>query len=132
MASSSTLSQDRHPFRSLFALDDHECDLDTDGDDTDVAATPHGDLWFADGSVILATKDVEFRVHMSLLTRHSVFFRDMFSLPQPTALNGGSSFIEGCPVVRLHDSSEDLTNLLLALYDGPYVDNKTLTLKQAC
>jgi len=26
---------------------------------------------------------------------------------------------EGCPVVELHDSAEDVANLLLALYDGP-------------
>jgi hypothetical protein len=28
---------------------------------------------------------------------------------------------EGCPVVKLHDSAEDVANLLLALYDGPFV-----------
>lgn len=28
---------------------------------------------------------------------------------------------EGCPVVTLYDSAEDVANLLLALYDGPFV-----------
>jgi hypothetical protein len=79
-----------------------------------------------------------FRVHKSQLARHSPFFRDLFSLPQPSADNTTSSptvvangnaplqidttnEIEGCPVLRLYDTAEDVENLLMALYDGPYV-----------
>lgn len=71
-----------------------------------------------------------FRVHKSQLARHSAFFRDLFSLPQPSADSATSASptalqidttneIEGCPVLRLFDTAEDVENLLMALYDGP-------------
>lgn len=79
-----------------------------------------------------------FRVHKAFLARHSVFFRDMFSLPQPqddpssstrpstdvggTVDRGEMQEVEGCPTLRLHDSPDDVASLLYALYDGPYVD----------
>ncbi|KAH9941475.1 hypothetical protein B0H21DRAFT_780133 [Amylocystis lapponica] len=79
------------------------------------------DLWFSDGSVILRAEHTLFRVHMSQLARKSILFRDMFSLPQPSGplLGSDDSVLDGCPVVQLHDSAEDLNNLLQALYDGP-------------
>jgi hypothetical protein len=49
----------------------------------------------------------------------------MFSLPQP---QGGtrpslSNDFQNCPVVDLHDTAEDVGNLLTALYDGPSFGN---------
>ena len=90
----------------------------------------HPDLWFDDGSVICRAQDTLFRVHMSQLARHSVCFRDMFSVgsfSDPTISSSivqddGSAAFENCPVIVLHDSAEDVGNLLTALYDGPYVD----------
>ncbi|KAG1815401.1 hypothetical protein EV424DRAFT_1628024, partial [Suillus variegatus] len=104
-------------------------------------ASKHTDLWFCDGSIILRAEDTLFRVHKSQLARHSAFFRDLFSLPQPSAESADSTTssssptvvvnnnpalqidttneVEGCPVLRLHDTSEDVENLLTALYDGP-------------
>ncbi|THH19822.1 hypothetical protein EW146_g1429 [Bondarzewia mesenterica] len=90
--------------------------------------TRHADLWFPDGSVVLHAENMLFRVHMSQLSRHSVIFRDMFSLPRPQTLPGLSrdghavladDMYESCPVVKMHDSAEDIANLLTALYDGP-------------
>ena len=87
----------------------------------------HPDLWFDDGSVICQAEDTLFKVHMSQLSRHSVFFRDMFSLPQPQA--GPANFAvhldddQEIAVIYLHDKAEDVGNLLTALYDGPYVFN---------
>lgn len=85
----------------------------------------HADLWFSDGSVILQAEDTLFCVHISQLSRHSVFFRDMFSLPQSKG-DGARPIITSdsfgsCPVVVLHDTAEDVGNLLTALYDGPWV-----------
>lgn len=80
----------------------------------------HKELWFTDGSVVLRAENVLFRVHMSQLSRRSLLFRDMFALPQGPCGDADKS-IEGCPVIELHDSPEDLSNLLIALYDGPYV-----------
>ncbi|KAG6857454.1 hypothetical protein H0H87_003521 [Tephrocybe sp. NHM501043] len=70
---------------------------------------------------------------MSMLERHSTFFRDMFSMPQPISESTGHSLdkkfqenIHGIPVVDLHDSAEDVGNLLTAIYDGPTFGNNDL------
>lgn len=88
----------------------------------------HPDLWFIDGSVVLQADSVVFLVHQTQLARHSLIFRDMFSLPQPSAsrprddkVSRGFPTYNGHPLVMMHDSAEDVTNLLTALYDGPFV-----------
>jgi hypothetical protein len=87
--------------------------------------TKHADLWFCDGSVILQAESTLFRVHKSQLSRRSIVFSDMFALAQPPIMTTHATLAdenyEGCPVVKLHDSAEDVANLLLALYDGPFV-----------
>lgn len=116
-------------------------------DTSDGCETPfvkHPDLWFPDGSVsarspamtrrtiltaleiVLRAENTLFRVHKSLLARHSGFFHDLFTLPQPEAdakslsrSVHSSGDIEGCQVLRLHDAPEDVANLLTALVDGP-------------
>ncbi|KAH7913041.1 hypothetical protein BJ138DRAFT_1146895 [Hygrophoropsis aurantiaca] len=99
--------------------------------------TRHADLWFTDGSIVLKSEQTLFRVHKSQLSRHSAFFRDLFSLPQPAEDRPTSpppsraplleydstSEIEGCSVLRLHDTPQDVQNLLIALYDGPNFGN---------
>ncbi|KAG6812753.1 hypothetical protein H0H92_000799 [Tricholoma furcatifolium] len=92
--------------------------------------TYHADLWFKDGSLICRAENTLFRVHMSILERHSIFFRDMLSIPQPgVALAdvkrdpGFEENLESVPVIELHDSAEDVGNLLTALYDGPAFGN---------
>lgn len=89
----------------------------------------HKGLWFEDGSVICRAEDNLFCVHMSVLERHSMFFRDMFAIPQPAAGLSDSLIIEGSvmrhsaqriPVITLFDKAEDVANLLNALYNiGP-------------
>jgi hypothetical protein len=48
----------------------------------------------------------------------------MFALAQPSVTTKHATLAdetyEGCPVVKLYDSAEDVENLLLALYDGPF------------
>ena len=87
--------------------------------------TKHTDLWFCDGSVILQAESTLFRVHKSQLSRRSIVFSDMFALAQPPVITTHATLAdetyEGCPVVKLYDSAEDVANLLLALYDGPFV-----------
>lgn len=79
------------------------------------SATHHNDLWFSDGSVVLRAEQTLFRVHISFLSRHSTVFKDTFAIPQPQPLET----IEGCAVVRMHDTAMDLSVFLRALYDGP-------------
>lgn len=125
-------------YPTLQENDNHRNDGDAEEAGEGDELKTHSDLWFKDGSVVLRAENTLFRVHISQLSRHSAFFRDMFSLPQPqppttkgkgssssssvtTGRNGKESWWEGCPFVYLHDKAEDVGNLLTALYDGPYV-----------
>ncbi|KAF8172001.1 hypothetical protein K438DRAFT_1772961 [Mycena galopus ATCC 62051] len=58
------------------------------------------------------------------MARHSEVFDSMFLVPQP-----GADLIEtmdGCPVVRMYDSPVELSNLIIALYDGAKFSNERL------
>jgi hypothetical protein len=85
--------------------------------------TRHQNFWFKDGSVILCAHTTLFRVHMSQLARHSEFFQDLFSLPQPcgSAVTKDDllTIPENAPFLRLHDDPKDVASLLAAIYDGP-------------
>ena len=48
-----------------------------------------------------------------MLARHSTVFKDMFGMPQPQA----EAVVEGCPIVHLSDTAEDIQHILTALYD---------------
>ncbi|KAF5383576.1 hypothetical protein D9615_003510 [Tricholomella constricta] len=111
------------PSSDAVSVDHHEPAIDTP------PFRRHSDLWFEDGSVICRAEDTLFKVHMSVLARHSEFFKDMFSMPQPKSRCDDDTAtpkhvlkgIEtgGIPVVELYDTAEDVGNLLTALYDGP-------------
>ncbi|THH03472.1 hypothetical protein EW145_g6228 [Phellinidium pouzarii] len=106
----------------------------------------HPEVWFCDGSIVLVVRDTMFLVHKTILARHSIIFRDMFSLPQPLSgedcLPPSPSKPEGCdedetifdgyPVVHLYDSPEDMASLLYALYDGPCVSCSMLSFHRVC
>lgn len=81
--------------------------------DNDARFPTRSDIWFDDGSVVLQAELVQFRVHRTVLARHSSIFKDMFSIPQPPC----GAMVEGCPLVLLHDNSEDVYHILTALYD---------------
>ena len=69
-------------------------------------------LWLEDGSVVLQAENVQFKVHRSILTKHSQIFADLFKMPHPPT----EPTVEGCPVVLLQDSAEDVKHVLLILY----------------
>ncbi|KAH9065419.1 hypothetical protein EDB87DRAFT_1803410 [Lactarius vividus] len=84
-----------------------------------------GDPWFEDGNIVLLVEDDNhnplraFKVHRGVMARHSEVFEAMLDIPQPSP--GMSSMIEhidGCPVVRMYDHPEELSDLIKALYDG--------------
>ncbi|KAJ7784387.1 hypothetical protein B0H16DRAFT_1709109 [Mycena metata] len=95
-----------------------------------MAAFPiRGEPWLDDGNVILATSADEnptaFRVHRSVMARHSEVFESMFLVPQPAT--DVVETMDGCQVVRMWDSPVELSNLIVALYDGAKFSNENLS-----
>lgn len=72
-------------------------------------------LWLDDGNIILQAEDKQFRVHQGYLARLSTIFADVFSMPQPS--DGSQPDVDGCPVLHLQDSAEDLSVALSEIYD---------------
>ncbi|KAH9969594.1 hypothetical protein BC827DRAFT_1276213 [Russula dissimulans] len=84
-----------------------------------------GDPWFVDGNIILLVEDDDhhvlkaFKVHRGVLARQSEVFEAMFDIPQPTPASVDPiEHIDGCPVVRMYDLPNELSDLIKALYDG--------------
>lgn len=73
----------------------------------------HPDLSFPDGTVILRSENTLFRVHQGVLSAHSPVFRDIFSLPQGYLRQ---NLVDGCPLVTLPDSAQDVEYMLRELY----------------
>jgi len=71
------------------------------------------DLWFNDGTIVLRAEDSLFRVYAGFLATVSSFFRDMLSMPSPKE---GNVMFEGCPIIVLDDSANDLTSFLKAIF----------------
>ncbi|KZP03563.1 hypothetical protein FIBSPDRAFT_844848, partial [Athelia psychrophila] len=71
-------------------------------------------LWFEDGSIVLEAERVRFKVYKGILAANSAIFRDMFALAH--AQEG--ELVDGCPVLRLGDKSQDLAHVLEALHDS--------------
>lgn len=102
---------------STVALDHNTC---SSTPDWKVVATQHPDFWFSDGSIVLCVDKTLFRVHQTILGKHSEVFEDLFTLPQPIQ---EEEMVEGCRVVMLHDSKEEFGDLLNAIYDPSYFDD---------
>ncbi|KAF5340566.1 hypothetical protein D9611_007303 [Ephemerocybe angulata] len=70
------------------------------------------DVWFDDGNVVLQAEDIQFKVHKSVLAKHSSVFADLFDMPHAN----DEPKVDGCPIVELHDSAEDIKHMSLRLY----------------
>jgi BTB/POZ domain len=69
-----------------------------------------------DADVIVLSSDLaRFRVHKSVLSMSSPFFRDMFSLPQPP----DGERLDGLPLLHLSEDAEVLHSLITMLYPIP-------------
>ena len=79
----------------------------------DNAPSTADDLWFNDGTIVLRAEDSIFRVYGGFLGTVSSFFHDMLSMPSPEE---GNVMFEGCPLIVLDDSANDLTSFLKAIF----------------
>ena len=71
------------------------------------------EVWFEDGTLIVVSDNVYFRVYKGILAFHSPVFEDMVKFPQPRNVNE----FEDCPVVRMYDDPTDVVHFLKALHD---------------
>ena len=69
-------------------------------------------FWFEDGNVVLQAEHMQFRLHRSVLSMHCPIFRDMFACSLPE--NGPT--VDGCPLVHLSETLEDVKNFVKILY----------------
>ncbi|KAJ7494253.1 hypothetical protein B0H11DRAFT_2190585 [Mycena galericulata] len=76
------------------------------------------ELWFPDGSLVFQAENALFRVSGGILAARSPVFKDMLAFPQPP----DAEAIDGCPVVRLHDSAVDVTCFLKAIFDSSFFE----------
>ncbi|KAJ7910537.1 hypothetical protein B0H13DRAFT_603067, partial [Mycena leptocephala] len=77
------------------------------------------DLWFpTDTVIVIRAENKIFRVSGGILAARSSVFRDMSSFPQPKG--GDTEQMDGIPIVRLHDSADDVEVFLRAIYDSSY------------
>ncbi|KAJ7616581.1 hypothetical protein FB45DRAFT_1008037 [Roridomyces roridus] len=76
------------------------------------------ELWFEDDNLILRAENHIFRVSKGVLAARSSVFRDMLSF----SATDGDEQIDGCPVVRLHDSPMDVTYFLRAIFDSAFFE----------
>lgn len=72
--------------------------------------TNHPSLYFEDGNVIMKTGNTLFCVHRTILSKHSIVFRDLFAQ--------NTQAIRGLPSLTVDDGKEDMESLLNAVYDG--------------
>ena len=76
--------------------------------------SPDAEFWFDDGNIILAARNVHFKIYRGPLADHSPLFYVMLSLPQPP--DGGPTLQHNpCPVIPLSDSPHDVRHMLRAL-----------------
>ncbi|KIK52868.1 hypothetical protein GYMLUDRAFT_179637 [Collybiopsis luxurians FD-317 M1] len=88
---------------------------EADSDSLPIVKNPN--FWFSDGNIVLLASMFAFKIHRGQLQRHSEFFDGMFDIPQPSK----QDTLEGCPLVEMQDSPDDLYHFLGALYDGLYL-----------
>ncbi|KAL1718716.1 hypothetical protein EV715DRAFT_200573 [Schizophyllum commune] len=77
-------------------------------------------IWFDDGNLVVQAEQTQFRVHKSVLAKHSLFFRDLKDLPQPDTPEAS---VDGCPVVELQDEALAVSFMLFVIYDTAYAEH---------
>ncbi|KAF7359024.1 hypothetical protein MSAN_01243100 [Mycena sanguinolenta] len=88
--------------------------------DENVDGTPMHvvELWFSDGSLVVQAEKSLFRVSGAVLAARSSVFNDMLGIAQPA----DTETIDGCPMVRLPDSAEDVTCFFRAIFDSSFFE----------
>ncbi len=89
-----------------------EEDRATDGPPASASNPEHDEeFWLEDGNIILISRNTAFRIYRGLLAAQSTIFADMFT----AASSKADESYEGCPVIHLSESPEDLRHFLRVL-----------------
>ncbi|OJT07013.1 hypothetical protein TRAPUB_2143 [Trametes pubescens] len=72
------------------------------------------EFWFEDGTIVLVSQNVGFRVYKQELVERSPLFSDLLSIPQPDP--AGSEETNDCPIVALTDPPDQLRHLFRVLF----------------
>lgn len=105
----------------------HDSDSDLSPPPSSTRSEPerHPTLYYDDGNVVLSglTQDgnrQHFRVHKSILCRHSPVLADMFAIPPLVVPGSKTDFAESYDDVvhvQMPDSAEELISFLTMFYD---------------
>lgn len=93
--------------------------MSVDSDDFCINITNDPDLYFSDGNLVILTRDhagnhTYFRVHQSILTKHSKALSDhIFPDPSPSE----REIYDGVPLVEFQEDPHDLNIFLKFLYE---------------
>jgi hypothetical protein len=84
-------------------------------DRSDVEPVRSPDVWYDDGTLVIRAENTLFRVSRGILASQSDVFKDMVSVPQPPSTDAET--FEGCAVVYVHDTAEDMERFLRTILD---------------
>jgi len=84
--------------------------------------TKHKSLYITDGNIVLLAPQspnhyIAFRLHRSILSKISMVFEDLFSIPPVDEME----MYEGVPLVYMMDGSDALQSVLQLVYNDMYV-----------
>ena len=71
----------------------------------------HPEIWYDDGNLVLVARETAFRIYRGLIAGQSTVFADLFV----SSTSSPHETFEGCPVIHLSESPQDLVHLLRVL-----------------
>ncbi|TBU56272.1 hypothetical protein BD310DRAFT_882888 [Dichomitus squalens] len=99
--------------------------LNEPDNDSPPFAVPHPEYYLEDGNLVIQVENTLFRVFRSTFTRHSAFFKDLFSLPGPVGTAEGLD--DDNPLQFSGISAIDFERLLWVLYPPCYGAHRART-----
>ena len=105
-------SPDARPLkRTRLSTDDHTGGGPSGSSSTSSHLHRHPEIWYDDGNLVLVAHDTAFRIYRGLIAGQSSVFSDLFA----SSSSSPDESFEGCPVIHLSDSPQDLAHLLRVL-----------------
>ncbi|KAI9450148.1 hypothetical protein BJY52DRAFT_201777 [Lactarius psammicola] len=93
-----------------------------------MTAQPHPDFWHPDGSVVVEAENTKFKLHQSMLQRHSAYFASLFQ-KKGMPSQGGRAYLEvevderspnaHIPVYRVSETTAEDFAALLTVIEEP-------------